>query len=59
MLVKIMRRLISELKEMRRINLQPVLITEMNSTWEICNWKEFRNSYLVMVGEAKEENNIK
>lgn len=55
MLVKMMMRLISELKEMRRMNLQLVLIPEMSSTWEICNWKQFRNSYLLMVGEAKEE----
>lgn len=53
-----MRRLISELKEIRRMNLQPVLIPEMISTWKICNCKYFRNSYLLMVGKVKEENSI-
>lgn len=35
---KIMRRLISKLREIRRMNLlQFVVIPEMNITWEICN----------------------
>lgn len=41
--MKIMRRLISELRQIRRMNLlQFVVIPEMSMKCEICNWKYFR-----------------
>lgn len=42
--MKTMSRLISELRQIRSINLlQFVVIPEMSMKCEICNWKYFRN----------------